>query len=836
MSEYDFEAIEQAVQRYWSEHETFCVTPDAAREKFYCLSMLPYPSGRLHMGHVRNYSIGDALSRFYRMIGFNVLQPIGWDAFGLPAENAALERGSAPSSWTRENISQMRAQLRRLGFAYDWRRELATCDQDYYRWEQWMFLQMHRRGLVYRREAQVNWDPVEETVLANEQVIEGRGWRSGALVERRTMAQWFVRITDYADELLDELDDMDGWPDTVRTMQRNWIGRSRGVNIAFTLADGGERIEVFTTRPDTLAGAAVLGLSPEHAIVRRLAQRRPEIAEFIEHHERLREAEAGGEAGQKLGVDLGLEAVNPLSGERIPVWAMNFILAEYGTGAMMCCPGHDQRDWEFARQYGLPAPQVLLPPDGELNDLEAGPWTGHDGTVINSGALIDGLGFEQAFARVADFLRQRDAGGEAVQYRLRDWGVSRQRYWGTPIPMIHCTQCGVVPVPDADLPVVLPESLELKSPRSPLGDMPEFYAVDCPECGRPARRETDTFDTFFQSSWYYARYTCPEYSDGMLEPDEANHWLPVDQYIGGVEHAILHLLYARFFHKVMRDMGLVRSDEPFSRLLTQGMVLKDGGKMSKSRGNVVDPQSLIDEFGADTVRLFSLFAAPPERSLEWSDEGIRGAHRFIRRLHDMVGRYLKLVETAGAAGDGRPLGEAALALERKLHQTLIKVRDDYQRRMTFNTAIAAVMELLNAVRVLWAPDEAEAEAAPAGQLNAAERDLIGQVMRQAVLLLSPIIPHVCHALWRQLGGDGDPVECTWPEGDPEKARERLLQLAVQVNGRVRAQIEAPPGAGEDQIRALALADGNVQRHLGGAEPFKVIFVPDRLINLLCRNS
>lgn len=812
--EYDPAVIEAEAQAYWQERNTFEVERDPQREPFFCLSMLPYPSGRLHMGHVRNYSIGDALSRYQRMRGRNVLQPIGWDAFGLPAENAAIKNKTAPALWTRQSITGMREQLKSMGFAYDWRREFATCEPEYYRWEQWLFLQMYQRGLVYRRETEVNWDPVDQTVLANEQVVDGRGWRSGAVVERRRIPQWFVRITDYAQELLDGLDDLEHWPQTVRTMQRNWIGRSEGLQVRFTLADGpvAERdwVDIFTTRPDTLAGVTLIAISPEHPLALEVAKDNEEVAGFIASERQGMVAERARALADKRGVALGRSAINPVNDEPIPIWVANFVLMDYGSGAVMCVPAHDQRDWEFANAYNLPIRQVVQVDGGDLSQSAI---TEH-GILCDSGRY-DGMDFPTAFAAIAKDLEGRDLAERQVQFRLRDWGVSRQRYWGAPIPFIHCDACGAVPVPEADLPVVLPEDVEFSGLSSPLADIPEFYHVSCPKCGADAHRETDTFDTFFESSWYYARYTCPDHSAGMLDSTEANYWLPVAQYIGGVEHAILHLLYARFFHKVMRDVGLVESDEPFARLLTQGMVLRDGAKMSKSRGNTVDPDTLIAKYGADTVRMFSLFAAPPERSLEWSDQGVQGASRFIRRLWSSAEA---LAHTSNLGGDAG-LQQPGLDLQCKLHQTLIKVGDDYERRLTFNTAIASVMELLNAVPSNWR-----------GELPQAEYELYHEVVQSILLLLSPIVPHVCHALWQRLGYAGYPEEGTWPEGNPQLAQVDTVEYAVQVNGKLRGSVQAAADASQDEVQSLALEEASVQRHLG--KVVKVIFVPGRLINLI----
>ncbi len=810
------EIVEADAQRYWNENQSFRVTETPGREKFYCLSMFPYPSGRLHMGHVRNYTIGDVISRYQRMRGRNVLQPMGWDAFGLPAENAALKHGVPPARWTRENIDYMRAQLQSLGFAYDWHRELATCDPEYYRWEQWFFTRLLEKDLVYRKESTVNWDPVDQTVLANEQVVDGRGWRSGALVERRKIPQWFVRITAYAEELLEGLDQLDGWPEQVRTMQRNWIGRSRGVEIRFRLEDrDGEAIDVFTTRPDTLMGVTYLALAAQHPLVDSLAGERPELAAFVEECNRGSTAEADMAGMEKKGLPLGLTVIHPVSGEKIPVWVANFVLMEYGSGAVMSVPAHDQRDWEFARAHGLPIRQVIAPQDGSDADLDAGAFTDR-GLLIDSGPFT-GLDFDAAFDAIARHLEERDLGAVRINYRLRDWGVSRQRYWGAPIPVLRAADGSVSPVPDADLPVRLPEDVDLDGAGSPLAAMPEFVTATHPETGEPVERETDTFDTFMESSWYYARFACPDAGGAMLD-ERADYWLPVDQYVGGIEHAILHLLYARFFHKLMRDEGLVSSDEPFANLLTQGMVLKDGSKMSKSKGNTVDPQELIERYGADTVRLFMMFAAPPEQTLEWSDSGVEGAHRFLRRLWKLIATHEVPAET-DAVIDPAGLPEDEAALLRKTHRTIAKVSDDVSRRYTFNTAIAAIMELVN-------------EISRFGGSSTTGALIRHRAIEAVVTLLSPITPHVCHALWKELGHENPVIDQPWPDADSRAMAETTLQMAVQVNGKVRAQIQVDAAADDETIRQTALADENVRRFTGEKPPRKVIIVPRKLVNIV----
>ncbi|MEC7606729.1 MAG: leucine--tRNA ligase, partial [Pseudomonadota bacterium] len=696
MFAYKPQQVETEAQAYWDAHSSFKATEDPDKEKFYCLSMFPYPSGHLHMGHVRNYTIGDAISRFQRMLGKNVLQPMGWDAFGLPAENAAMQNKDPPASWTYSNIDYMRDQLQKLGYAYDWGRELATCHRDYYKWEQWFFTRLFAKGLVYKKEAEVNWDPVDQTVLANEQVVDGRGWRSGALVERRNIPQWFVKITAMAQELLDDLDKLDGWPEKVKIMQSNWIGRSEGVNLDFEVADETDEslrcLSVYTTRPDTLMGVTYVAVAPQHPVARKAAETNSELAQFIAEQNQTKVAEAEMATMEKLGMDTGLKAIHPISSDRVPIYTANFVLMSYGSGAVMAVPGHDQRDWDFATKYGLEIKQVVEPISDELIcDLSREAFV-EKGRLINSGQF-NGLTSTEAFDAIAAYLTERRRGEKTVNFRLRDWGVSRQRYWGAPIPMINCDACGAVPVPESELPVLLPEDIEIDESGSPLGKMAEFYETECPSCGAAARRETDTFDTFMESSWYFARFACKDQNNSMLDA-RANYWLPVDQYIGGIEHAILHLLYARFYHKLLRDEGLVTSDEPFARLLTQGMVLKDGAKMSKSKGNTVDPMSLIDRYGADTVRMFTMFASAPDQSLDWSDSGVEGSYRFLKRFWKQLAEHEAL---ALPEMNSLTLSTEQKKLRLKSHQTLAKVTDDYQRRHTFNTAIAATMELLNAV-------------------------------------------------------------------------------------------------------------------------------------------
>ncbi|MDZ7830081.1 MAG: leucine--tRNA ligase [Halofilum sp. (in: g-proteobacteria)] len=812
---YDPNAVERDARDYWEREQSFRVTEDPDREKFYCLSMFPYPSGRLHVGHVRNYTIGDVISRFKRMRGYNVLQPMGWDAFGLPAENAALKHGLPPAQWTRENIGHMREQLKQLGFAYDWSRELATCDPDYYKWEQWLFTRLLKKGLAYRRNAVVNWDPVDQTVLANEQVIDGRGWRSGAVVERREIPQWFVRITAYAEELLASIDELPGWPEAVRTMQRNWIGRSRGALIRFAV-DGGEPLEVFTTRPDTLMGATYMAVAAEHPLALAAAEGDEQIRAFVDECRRGTTSEADLETMEKKGMPLGAEAIHPLTGDRLPIYVANFVLMAYGTGAVMAVPGHDDRDWAFAHKYGVPIVQVIDAADGGHVDVSKGAYTDY-GVLVNSGEF-DGLDSATAFDRIVERLAEQGNGEEQIHWRLRDWGVSRQRYWGAPIPVIHCEACGTVPVPDDQLPVVLPEDVAFEGVGSPIKKDPGFYQTECPECGAAAERDTDTFDTFFESSWYFARYACADNDRAMLD-ERADYWLPVDQYVGGVEHAILHLLYARFFHKLMRDEGLLSSDEPFTNLLTQGMVLKDGAKMSKSKGNTVDPQELIDTLGADTVRLFIMFAAPPDQTLDWSDSGAEGANRFLRRLWKAVHDHVERGPVDASAREPTRLQEPHKALRRKLHETLRKVSDDMDRRFTFNTAVAAVMELMNELGTVQdGSDEGHA--------------VTREVLDHVVLMLSPIVPHIAHVLWRELGHERAVVEQPWPAVDETALARDELDLVVQVNGKLRGHIQVPADAAEEALREAALAQENVQRHTEGKQVRKVIVVPGKLVNVV----
>jgi len=812
---YDPAAVEKDAQRYWNDDKTFEVDEQSDREKFYCLTMFPYPSGHLHMGHVRVFTISDVVARYQRMQGKHVLQPMGWDAFGMPAENAAIKRGVPPAQWTYKNIADMRAQFDRLGYGYDWRREVTTCRPEYYRWEQWLFTKLFEKGLVYRKNSVVNWDPVDQTVLANEQVIDGRGWRSDALVERREIPQWFMKITAYADELLDGLDALDGWPDSVKSMQRNWIGRSEGLDLTFDLDADADPLSVYTTRPDTLMGVTYMAVAAEHPLAVKVAKDNAAIADFLTQCKQTQAAEAALETMEKRGMPLGVSAIHPISGEAVPVWVANFVLMGYGTGAVMAVPGHDHRDWEFANKNGLPIVQVVEPVDGSDIDVADGPYVEH-GRIVNSG-FIDGMSFEDAFNTIAKRFEVNGRGKRTVNYRLRDWGVSRQRYWGTPIPIVYCDACGAQPVPEDQLPVVLPEDVQFTGVGSPLKDMPDFVETTCPTCDAPARRETDTFDTFVESSWYFSRYASPDCDTAIFDEREA-YWMPVDQYIGGVEHAILHLLYARFFQRMMRDIGLSSADEPFTNLLTQGMVLKDGAKMSKNKGNTVDPQRLIDRYGADTVRLFMMFAAPPDNALEWSDDGVQGASRFLKRF------WTAVQEHAADAAEPVELDKGTLtdqerALRRKTHQTIAKVSDDIGRRYTFNTAIAANMELLNAVMRF---DSKSPQSAA----------VVREALNAVVLTLSPIVPHICHCLWQALGHSTVPVDEPWPEVDDSALEQESIELVVQVNGKLRGRISVAADAAEADVTAMALADENVQRFIDGKAIRKTIVVPGRLVNVV----
>ncbi len=823
--------VESTVQQYWTDHESFKVTEDPDREKFYCLSMFPYPSGALHMGHVRNYSIGDAMSRYQRMLGRNVLQPMGWDAFGLPAENAAIAKGVPAAKWTYENIADMKRQLQRLGFAYDWSRELTTCRPEYYRWEQWFFTRLIEKDLAYRKMSVVNWDPVEQTVLANEQVdSNGRGWRSGAVVERREIPQWFIRITAYADELLDELDNLPGWPDSVKTMQRNWIGRSEGVEFDVAVEGGHPPLRVYTTRPDTVMGITYMAVAPEYPMAQHYAKSDPEIAEFVESCKKFNTSEASIETMEKVGMRLPVSAIHPVSGERIPIFIANFVLITYGTGAIMAVPGHDQRDWEFARKYDIEIRKVVRPAGGDV-DLDKGAYVDKTDTESCHSGQFDGLDFSACFDATADYLTEHANGERKINYRLRDWGVSRQRYWGCPVPVIYDEQGDTHPVPDDELPVVLPEDVAFQGVQSPIRNDPAFTDVRVPGTDQPGRRETDTFDTFVESAWYFARFCSPGAASKIDE--RANYWLPVDHYIGGIEHAVLHLLYARLYHKLMRDMGLVDSDEPFTNLLTQGMVLKDGSKMSKSVGNVVDPQEMIDRYGADSVRLFILFASPPRQTLEWNDEALGGAYRFLNRLWVLVNRYRDPVSAVYASHPDRGLDDFSWAeslhdesvgdFRFRTHQLLQRITQDFSRHH-YNTAIAACMELVNEISSL---DPSEISGKDSGLVQA-----LAEAISILLRSLAPIAPHICHELWMRLGFEQALIDAPWPKVDESALVQTKVILPVQVNGRLRGQIEVTVDATDDQIREVALGHPAVQRHVADKPVRKIIIVPAKMVNVI----
>ncbi len=829
--EYNFAQIEASAQKHWEENESFKVTEDPEKEKFYCLSMFPYPSGALHMGHVRNYSIGDAMSRYQRMLGKNVLQPMGWDAFGLPAENAAIAKGVPPAKWTYENIEYMKHQMKQLGFGYDWSRELATCSAQYYRWEQWFFTKLIEKGIAYRKMAVVNWDPVEQTVLANEQVdSEGRGWRSGALVEQRELPHWFIRITAYADELLDELDNLDGWPESVKTMQRNWIGRSEGVNFDLQVEGENPPLRVFTTRPDTVMGITFAAVAPQYPLAQKYGESDPQVAQFIESCKNMNQAQTAMETMEKTGVRLPVDAIHPISGEKIPIYVANFVLITYGTGAIMAVPGHDQRDWEFARKYGIEVRQVVKPANGEI-DLTAAAFVDKVNTVSCNSGQFDGLDFQQCFDAIADYLVDHANGQRATNYRLRDWGVSRQRYWGCPVPVVFDQKGGIHPVPDSSLPVILPQDVEFQGVRSPIRDDPDFVETTVPGTSDPGTRETDTFDTFFESSWYFARYCCPD-ADSKLD-ERARYWLPVDHYIGGIEHAVLHLLYARLYNKLMRDAGLIDNDEPFTNLLTQGMVLKDGSKMSKSVGNVVDPEAMIERFGADSVRLFILFAAPPHQTLEWNDEALAGAHRFLSRLWNTVHRYKDDIRSQFIEQPDFCIDTFAATIELDnrqvqdfrytMHTLLQRVCRDFERH-NYNTAIAACMELVNAISDFDSG---------ANQRHSLQRlSALTEAVLILVRVLAPIAPHVCHELWRRLGLKCELIDAPWPTVDETALVVQVMVLPVQVNGKLRGQIEVEATASEDEITNTAIAQSGVQRHLEGKEVKKVILVPNKMVSIV----
>ena len=851
--------IEPAVQQYWAENKVFKAIKDTSKEKYYCLSMFPYPSGRLHMGHVRNYTIGDVVSRYQRMNGKNVLQPIGWDAFGLPAEGAAIKNKTAPAKWTYENIEYMKNQLKMLGFGYDWDREIATCRPEYYKWEQWFFTELYKKGLVYKKTSTVNWCPNDETVLANEQVHEGCCWRCDTPVEQKEIPQWFIKITDYAEQLLGGLDQLPQWPDMVKTMQRNWIGRSEGVEITFNVADTAEKVSVYTTRPDTFYGVSYLGIAAAHPLAELAAEKNPQLAEFIREAKNAKVAEADLATMEKKGMATGLFAIHPLTGEKLPIWVANFVLMHYGTGAVMAVPAHDQRDFEFAQKYDLPIKQVIAPLADEEIDLTKQAFVEH-GKLVNS-AEFDGLDFDGAFNGIADKLEKLGVGKRQVNYRLRDWGVSRQRYWGAPIPMLTLPNGETVPAPIEDLPIILPEDVVMDGVKSPIKADPNWAKTTFN--GEPALKETDTFDTFMESSWYYARYTSPSYAEGMLDKDEANYWLPVDQYIGGIEHATMHLLYFRFFHKLLRDAGFVTSDEPAQKLLCQGMVLADAfyytsptneriwvsptqvtlerdekgriikatdpegrelvhtgmTKMSKSKNNGIDPQEMVEKYGADTVRLFMMFASPAEMTLEWQESGVEGAKRFLGRVWNLVYEYSQ--NPAKTALDVTALSADQKALRRDVHKTIAKVSDDIGRRQTFNTAIAAVMELMN--KLTRAPLESEQD-----------RAVMAEALSAVVRMLYPITPHICFELWKALGNESNIDHAEWVKADEAAMVEDEKLIVVQVNGKVRGKVTVAADADEETVKTVAFADENVKKFTDNTQIVKVIYVPGKLLNVVVK--
>ena len=813
-SKYNPREIEESAQNYWEDKRVFESIEDQEKEKYYCLCMFPYPSGRLHMGHVRNYTIGDVVSRYQRMHGKNVLQPMGWDAFGLPAEGAAIKNNMAPSKWTRQNIEYMKYQLKMLGFGYDWSRELATCDPDYYKWEQWMFTRLFEKGIAYRSDAIVNWDPVENTVLANEQVIDGKGWRSGATIERRNMPQWFLRITDYCEELLEGLDDLD-WPEQVKVMQRNWIGRSEGYEIDFEIPHLDTAISVYTTRTDTLFGATYLALAPEHPIVQEIASLDNNVQEFLEDTKSQAVSEEALEKMEKKGVPLGFNAINPINGEEIPVWTANFVLMTYGTGSIMSVPAHDQRDHDFAKKYDLHIQPVIRSNDKDSNhDFNKEAYI-EEGILFNSGNY-DGVSSAQAKDQIGELLTDKNAAKKVINYRLRDWLISRQRYWGAPIPVLTNEQGDLVSESDENLPVSLPEEVEFDGVHSPLKTMSDFYEVNDRDI--PLVRETDTFDTFMESSWYYARF-CSSDSDKAMLDDRAKYWLPVDLYIGGIEHAILHLLYARFYHKLLRDEGLVEGNEPFKRLLTQGMVLNDGAKMSKSLGNTVDPEEMIQNYGADTVRLFMMFTSPPEQSLEWSDTAINGSYRFLKKLWKLIKTHQDSIKDISGISSNEKFNGNQNKLRRKTHQTISKVTDDIGRRYTFNTAIAAVMELVNEVSAFNVDDELDCQ-------------VIKEAIESILLLLSPIVPHICHQLWLDINHDQPIIDARWPKYDSSLLKSETSLIVVQVNGKLRSKLEVDASISEDELKSMALSDEKVVRFIDGNEIKKIIVIPEKLVNIV----
>lgn len=829
--EYQAEVIEAEVQKFWQEHDCFKVIEDLNKEKFYCLSMFPYPSGSLHVGHVRNYVLGDVIARYQRMLGKNVLHPIGWDAFGLPAENAAIKHGVAPADWTYRNIDSMRVQFKQLGLSFDWNREITTCKPDYYRWEQWLFIQLLKKGLVYKKTSVVNWDPVDQTVLANEQVINGRGWRSGALIERKEIPQWFLKITAYADELLNGLESLEGWPEEVKAMQRHWIGRSPGLAIQFLINDPHlTSLEIFTTRPDTLFGASFLAISPQHLLARYAAEHNPCVQKFIDSYQHVPVSEAANATLEKQGIASGITALHPMTREALPIWIANFVKTDYGCGAIMGVPAHDERDFEFAIKYQLPILPVITPPDKKSHDYHQGPLI-TSGQLINSGPFT-GLSSEKASTVISELLIKHELANYKTHYRLRDWGVSRQRYWGAPIPIIYCNDCGAVPTPEKDLPVILPESVHLTGVGSPLKAMPEFYQTTCPQCGHAATRETDTFDTFVESSWYYARFACPSQDKVMLD-DRAKYWTPVDHYIGGIEHAVLHLLYARFFHKALRDIELLNSNEPFTRLLTQGMILKDGAKMSKSKGNTIAPEVLIKKYGCDTLRLFTLFAAPPEQSLEWSDSGVEGAHRFLKRLWTFVYSHTWLHELNEACEKNlvHPIDWAHAPIQernlrRHIYEILQLAKHDYERQQ-FNTVIAGCMKLLNllqaAGQLLHTPSETS-------HLNL--KQLIQEGLSILLRLLAPIVPHITHVLWQALKFNGLIIKANWPKVAADALTMEEIEWVVQINGKLRARLLLATNSDEKTIKMAVLNNPRVKRYTEHKAIKKIIVVPKKLVNIV----
>lgn len=829
--EYNPQTVENQTQQHWEEKETFKVSEDFNKEKFYCLAMFPYPSGELHVGHVRNYTISDVIARYQRMLGKNVLQPPGWDAFGLPAENAAIKNKVPPAEWTKKNIEKMRKQLKSLGLAYDWSREVNTCDPCYYRWEQWLFLQMYEKGLVYRKDSTVNWDPVDQTVLANEQVIDGKGWRSGATIERRTIPQWFLKITDYADELLEKLDMLD-WPDQVKTMQRNWIGRSEGTVIHFDVPEY-ENVSVFTTRPDTLSGATYLAIAPEHPLAQLAGERNTDVQTFIEKCQHIKVAEAELANMEKEGVDSGFVATNPINGEKIPVWIANYVLLNYGTGVVMAVPAHDQRDFDFAKKYSLPMKVVINPKKDEW-DFNKSAYT--DSGILTNTGEFDGIDSSTAKKMITNKLIEDNHGECQVNYRLRDWGVSRQRYWGTPIPIIYCDECGTVPVPSEELPVELPTNVSITGQGSPLKKDKKFCQVKCPTCGKKAERETDTFDTFMESSWYFNRMACKGQPNAILD-DRAKYWTPVDQYVGGVEHAVMHLLYARFIHKILRDLGFVNSDEPFTRLLTQGMVLKDGAKMSKSKGNVVSPQTLIEKYGADTLRFFSIFTAPPEQSLEWSDAGVEGSHRFLNRVWQLARTHQQAISEEAIAQKNSSAAKinwdnvlpAQRDVWRELNVILKQATYDMSK-LQLNTLASSCMKTLNALQKIPAVTNASSEKHE--PCLTVHDFLIFKGTKILLSLLNPIAPHIVNHLWKQLGYSNCYAQISWPKVNTSALKTDGIELIVQVNGKLRAKINVTNDSDQQAIEQTALADEKIKQYTKGKTVRKIILVPNKLVNVV----